>query len=560
MSNSLGSPETLEDVRLAIRMKSRHGTVNRDCITALNSLERYSGTPLASIRLEPSEICDVFESVHPLSKGIKAATWNNIKSRCRSAIHSVLNDEPPTRIRRRQLSSDWQEVWNCLVTKSEKNVLSSLISYADWAGIQPQQVNDQVIAQFKQYLENRFRRNSDNYRRLRVKVWNKVRESAPELMLNALSLPAPQYRRKWILWTNLPPSFREEVQRHLHWASGANPFDPDARKKPLAPQSLGKRKQHLHAAADALVKTGVEIESITSLSDLLEPERVRQICRARFEEAGKRHTAINFELGRTLVEAAIWCRLPDRKIEEIRAITRLQKKPPQRMTEKNKATIRPFEDPELRQRLLRLPQLLIGEVRDRRGVRRHQLSKLHAALAIGILTFCPIRLGNLATLRFGEHIEIEGIVPSLRIPMEQVKNGQPLEFDIPPHFAALLREYRDVLCPKLTGGRHDNIFINLNGSAKRSGALGTLIKVYTQRYLGVGLNPHVFRHLAAKMILDRNPGAHAVVKDLLGHKNLETTASFYAGVDTKRAGRFHLALLMQAEAILAEDTSNLCLE
>jgi integrase len=48
--------------------------------------------------------------------------------------------------------------------------------------------------------------------------------------------------------------------------------------------------------------------------------------------------------------------------------------------------------------------------------------------------------------------------------------------------------------------------------------------------------PHQFRHLAAKMILDEHPGAHELVRQM-GHKNAKTATNFYAGIDTRRAGR-----------------------
>jgi len=40
---------------------------------------------------------------------------------------------------------------------------------------------------------------------------------------------------------------------------------------------------------------------------------------------------------------------------------------------------------------------------------------------------------------------------------------------------------------------------------------------------------HRFRHAAAKIFLDRNPGQYEVVRQLLGHKDIRTTVSFYAG-------------------------------
>jgi integrase len=51
--------------------------------------------------------------------------------------------------------------------------------------------------------------------------------------------------------------------------------------------------------------------------------------------------------------------------------------------------------------------------------------------------------------------------------------------------------------------------------------------------------------LAAKFHLEANPGAYELVRQLLGHRNLSTTTEFYAGIDTRRAGRAHAELVMK---------------
>jgi integrase len=63
------------------------------------------------------------------------------------------------------------------------------------------------------------------------------------------------------------------------------------------------------------------------------------------------------------------------------------------------------------------------------------------------------------------------------------------------------------------------------------------------RHVGVKITPHQFRHLAAQIYLDANPGGYEVVRQLLGHKELKTTTRFYAGPNTRRAGRAHAELI-----------------
>jgi integrase len=73
-----------------------------------------------------------------------------------------------------------------------------------------------------------------------------------------------------------------------------------------------------------------------------------------------------------------------------------------------------------------------------------------------------------------------------------------------------------------------------------------LIKSYLARRAGIVLTPHQFRHLGAKIMLDAEPGSIENVGQMLGHKNRKTTGNFYAGIDSRRAGRHHQRLIERA--------------
>jgi integrase len=78
--------------------------------------------------------------------------------------------------------------------------------------------------------------------------------------------------------------------------------------------------------------------------------------------------------------------------------------------------------------------------------------------------------------------------------------------------------------------------------------LGELISSYVKKRAGIVLSPHQFRHLAAKVMLDDQPGNFEGAKQLLGHKRLRTTVDAYAGIDSRRAGRHHQRLIEKALA------------
>ena len=130
---------------------------------------------------------------------------------------------------------------------------------------------------------------------------------------------------------------------------------------------------------------------------------------------------------------------------------------------------------------------------------------------------------------------------------DETKNDVPLEFEIPTALADRLQVYRNEIAPAVIGKRPDAVFVTLTGKPRTQAAIKVAIQKTVLRHLGVKITPHQFRHLAAKIILDANPGAYELVRQLLGHKNLKTTTNFYAGIDTRRAGRAHADLIMKLE-------------
>jgi integrase len=139
-------------------------------------------------------------------------------------------------------------------------------------------------------------------------------------------------------------------------------------------------------------------------------------------------------------------------------------------------------------------------------------------------------------------------ISTLELPAGEVKNGTEHAFDIPPHIASMLIEYRNRFAPKVIGHRPKRLFVNADGTPKNPATVAGLVMTYLRRRAGIVLTPHQFRHLSAKVVLDRHPGEFETVKQLLGHRSIKTTVGAYAGVDSRRAARRHQYLVEQALA------------
>ena len=64
-----------------------------------------------------------------------------------------------------------------------------------------------------------------------------------------------------------------------------------------------------------------------------------------------------------------------------------------------------------------------------------------------------------------------------------------------------------------------------------------------QKYLGIPINAHLFRHIAAKILLDNRPGEYGVVSLLLNHRSVTTTMRAYTGAESISVSRYFNGLV-----------------
>ena len=137
----------------------------------------------------------------------------------------------------------------------------------------------------------------------------------------------------------------------------------------------------------------------------------------------------------------------------------------------------------------------------------------------------------------------------LLIRAEETKNEQALDYPLPAELVRVLDLYltrhRRHLVRK---GDEGWLFPGQDGGRKHVVSLAMQIKDAIRRHLGLAVNPHLFRHLAAKFLLQASPGNLEAVRQLLGHKSLETTAMYYAQLDTAWATTVYQEQLLERTA------------
>lgn len=545
---------TLADVLLVLeRHVGLSPTKRRDLRSAVVRMARLLGDDPARTALDFPMISAKLDAVNPVAAGITWKTFANVRS---NFIHAVKASglKPvqhwPNKV---PFTPAWANLMRQLSDKRSQIGIWRLARYASGQGIDPGQINDTVLNEFMVAVrEGSLLRRPNHLHRQTALIWNTIAVRLPMLGLHPTSVPSFRRAPMRINWSFLTNAFRQDVEKYLEWCAGKDVFAADARPRALSPSTLPLLRGRIHSAVTTLIRSGINVSSIESLSDLVSVDSFRRILRGRNEVCGGRENYQNYGIADDLVRLARdWAKTDAATLVELKRLKSKVRSPFGVITAKNRKILRQFDDPASLQRLQRLPARLWAEVKNDAKHNRQTLAKAQAAISIAFLTYMPVRMQNLIKLEFGVHLFLRDgahATSTVEIPSNEVKNDQDLAFDIPPHIAKMLIEYREKLAPQIIGHRPKIIFVNTKGRPKCPQVVSKLIKTYMKRFAGITITPHAFRALSGKIILDREPGSFELVKQLLGHKSLQTTVSFYTGIDTRRAARHHQRLIDEALA------------
>lgn len=223
---------------------------------------------------------------------------------------------------------------------------------------------------------------------------------------------------------------------------------------------------------------------------------------------------------------------------------------PASSTPRNAQILRQLEDPALRLVLLELPGALLAQAVKTPQPGARQALLVQTGLAIEMLLTAPMRLGNLQPLRLGVHL-VRGPAGKMQLIIsgEEVKNGVPIASQLPPEFCRLLDIYVKRFRPLIGAKGGDWLFPGKSASQPKSAdGLRAAIETTTAKWIDVKLNPHVFRHFAALIILRRNPAAYGLVQRVLFHDSLQSTMTSYSGLESTTALEFYDDLIAEERA------------
>jgi integrase len=548
-NNGPAQPATLQDViDRVVDNAALSDSRKRDLRSGIVVYAKVIGEPPAAIPMDLASIRKTLDGVVPLQAKVSRKRWANLRSDIAGAI-AASGLQPMLKTFGVELDKDWPGLLDAANDKAVANGLSRLTRWASLRHVSSEKIDSAALGQFFAELESgSLVRNLRFQRRNVAKLWNRLVALLPDRGLQTVQIPSSTVTSNRLPWQLLPASLRKENDDYLSWCSVPDPLDEDARARALASATLRLHRDHIHLAASAACSAGINANRLTSLSRLVEPEMFRTIMRQQWKERGQKPTSYIVSLASVLIKiASEWVKVPPEQLAALKEIRSKLGRTRSGLTEKNKAVLRRFDDPRLLGKLINLPDVLWRAAR-----RNMPLSKgwwfidLQTALAIDILLHIPLRIENLHALKFDQHLhwpQGKGKPALMVIRYDETKNEEPLEFELPSVLSERLYTFRNEIAAAVIGRRPDFLFVSKSGKRRTLRTLGVAIERTVIRRVGVKITPHQFRHLGAKLALDANPGAYELVRQLLGHRSLKTTTRFYAGPDTRRAGRAHADLI-----------------
>ncbi|MGX5722379.1 tyrosine-type recombinase/integrase [Shinella zoogloeoides] len=542
---------TLADVREQLAKSSIYSEKKRRRMdNSFKAIWRYTGLQLEKIPATMAGLSDVVNKIEPAAHGVGRPTIINMRNHIMHAMKQTgaVPELQEYRERRPPLSPMWALFAQRLTTRHSKTMAWSLMHFANARGLAPRDIDDAQLTLLSEHLRATSPRpNQYGLVRQIVLNWNRLRLQMPDLDLKELTPPPARTRRLPFALADFPQSFQDSVGGYRQWLVQEDVFDDDAKERKVAASTADNYIRRIHRCASHLANSGVAVSCFTDLRVLVEVEHFKTVLRQLQANDKSAQQTETFHSAITLLQVAGWLKCPKDHLDKLVKLKNKVPRPGMTMTDKNKKLVSQFDDPAVLQRLLDAPKRIWETLaRDKRLGARTRLAQAQAALGLSILTFMPLRLGNLTDLKFGEHLILHpGGASSLIIPAEDTKARRPIEFNIPEPLATMLFEYYTDIAPAAIGTRPDSLFCRTDGAPKGFAQVRYLVQTYFKQQVGFHMNPHAFRHLCAKLILDRNPGAHTLVQELLGHKSVETSTAFYSGLNSRRAGAHHQTLISE---------------
>ena len=403
--------------------------------TSLRQMAGYLDKPLELIPARVAAIRPAVAALHPERLNVHAKTFANHRANVKAALlwfNRVTHGDG----RRALMSDAYRAMLEPVAIRHVRDTLSPFFRFLTAWAIDPSGVTDAAVESFVQSTgETRFKPYTVGDIRRLVRSWNAHAGSAPGWPVTQLTEPPRSPTTTGVGWEDLPESFRNEVDGYFESLTRKRRSHKGRRLPGCKSSTIAMRRRELQAAVRTGVAAGIMVEDLQHLEDLLAPARVEIILDAYWRRSGERPSAHTIELSWRFLTMARERQLPAEDLERLEEMA-LSLSDHRRMglTDKNREVVRQVIYGDPWSKVVHLPARMMAEARSSRAnqpVKAAVLAQL--AVAIRVLTFAPVRMGNLGAIRIDENLSRPGgpgATLLLSFPDYDVKNGVPLEFPL----------------------------------------------------------------------------------------------------------------------------------
>jgi hypothetical protein len=518
--------------------------------TSLRQIAKALDQPLELIPARYSAVRADLAQLHQVPAGLTAKTLQNHKSNVKSALLWLAREKGIPQ-HGAPLAPAWEQLQAAVRDGVARSRLSCLMRFCSASNITPVELNEAVVDRFMGYRALSGMPAGDAFRRLLARAWNSNIGNIPGWPAHQLTEPLVKAAVE-VAWEQFPEGLRQDVDRYLQGLTRVRRSRTGQRIRPLKPSTIRTRRAELQAVARMAVKTGMPIDSLSSLSALLAPDVAEKVLDAYWRRNGEIPRLFTIDLARRFSGIAKETKCVDEKdcerLDEMRRYFEDHRQ--EGLTDKNIALIRQVLTPDVWSRVAKLPLRMMATARsqhDHAPVRAAVTAQL--AIAIAILTFAPARLANLTAIKLGFNlIKPDGPDSNywLVFPDYDVKNRVRLQHPFEQHLTQLIDEYVHDFRPTLSRGRNEDwLFPGQRRGPKGKISFSGQITKRIYKATGLRMTVHQFRHAAGALILQRRPGEYELVRQLLGHRNVQTTINAYVGLENIQASEIFSKIVME---------------
>jgi integrase len=533
----------LADVLERLPMTDLPEPAHRDVRWAVNALCTGLGVAPIDVAADARSIRDRLDRLSPAMLGFRSeASFNNMRSILRRVLR-IMGKTAHRRARNEPLSPGWAALYERLKTRTAKGGMGAFISWCSAEGHAPGDVGDQHVERFAHFLEQgslhaAWRKRVDST----VREWNKAAKAVDGWPSTELHTPWGRREVVTLPMEALPIAYQGSVEEYLHYLENP-PLDDDfAPLRGLRPETIKSKRSALRYMASVLLRAGMPDEQLRSVDDLVTPAAVDCIL-AHFEpdqNGAGRVTCLQMAMHLKAITTSQRSPSPE-VVHRLRQTIRRYKSRTRGLTKRNREKVMRLADDRIAAKLFTLPPKVFDALSKIKIPTVRDANLAAAALYVGLSLVWPARVGNLSKIHLTENIIRSGTGRTARMFIHfdaaMVKNYKDLEAELPPDVAHLvdlfIHRYRHLL----VRAPSSFLFPHRDGGPRHRGVIWGAVTKLTERYVGVPVNPHLFRHLAAHFFLKAHPGNYEVLRRTLGHSSIDTTTGNYAGAEDEAAIR-----------------------